>query len=473
MSQAFDSLGPDIQAALMRMDPVHVARLIDEALEERPDVRDAFRDMLEKYGKNYGPRGNLVHVVPYYNAPTACVAAITRLNSNQEWELLVGKRHNGRETLIGGYFNPYLPEECKEIFGDDAELPFAKQREIANQVRYDALKVPPPSTPEEDAQSRDTDLEAAMRKEIFQEAGIFLVPKELTDEEKAELKTKVRAISDRHIARGERTLPIVITENYEIVERVLPYSGVGTAEPDRQINSNGFVVVLNDSAEVEQLEAGDDIGSVKWIPQSNLSAEVRPEVNADENLVYIGSMRDGDPEIIDHAFDALINDVPIVVRNLDGQRVYAAKTEQLVLKIDRICSSFGIARKDILGELPDPPYGPDAAQYTLRVRDFMAAHYANVVAPFEAGRASTVDELYNAEKELLLTVAKENKVANPDNVIQAVDAKSYEDYRSASVLRMAVGLTPTESQEQAGSMAERFLSTVRTLENRRAGGMPR
>lgn len=454
----------EIIKKLMGMDPAEAAHLIDRALD-RPDVREEFRKRLPDHGKSWGNRDDhLVHATPWYNAPTACVAAVTRLNDG-EWELLVGRRHKergGHQTLLGGYFAPYLPKECNKLF-EMAEN-YAHQREIAESERYSGLLEVPPTTLEEDVRSRDTDLEATVRKELFQEAGIFLVPKEISPDEKETLAAAVHEASDQMIARGEREKPIIITEDYDIIERVLPYSGVGTAEPTRQICSMGFVVVLHGNGEFNELQPGDDIAEVQWVPQSRLSTEISPEnKEADDSTVYIGDMRDGDPEIIEHAFRALISDVDICIKAKDGSGAYSAKAEQLIVKIDRICDGFGLTRSDILGEFPDPPIGPDAAQHHRRMVEFMQRHHTLVVEPFEQGTLASLEELFMAERNLLSRAAK--FAANPEKVINATTSAHYKKYRSQSISRMAVGLLPTEAQEPTGRIAPRersdsFVDTV-------------
>lgn len=463
-----------LEQQLNSMDAATAAKWIDEVLSNRPDVRFQFQKLLPNHGKSWGARGRaLVHAGPYYNAPTACVAAVTRMGDSGEWELLVGRRpenhveRSGNQTLLGGYFAPYLPKECAELF-EMAES-WAHQRDIAAKEHYKGLLEVPPTNLYEDVRNRDTDLEATVRKELFQEAGIFLVPKGLKEKDRDKLVAAVQKVSDNMIASGERQKPVVITEQYDIIDRVLPYSGVGTAEPTRQTCSMGFVVVLHGNGEFNDLQPGDDIADVEWVPQSNLSTSMAPEPKAaDDNTVYLGNMRDGDPEIIDHAFKSLISEVPLKIKNIDGDEIYCAKSEQLILKIDRICETFGLKRSDVLGELPDPPIGPEAAIHHKRMVSFMEQHYAQVVKPYEADmgkpfheREFSLEELFAAEKSLLLKFAESS--ANPQKVKNAAHSIDFGDFLNQSVSRMAIGLLPTEAFEQTSTVT----SHVQAVELRR------
>lgn len=426
-----------------------VARLFVNVLRRRKDVRRAVQKIAGPHGMTLGgvavENGEAIHnqvvIGQYSNVPTACVASIMRQHPETgEWEILLGQREydRSRRTLIGGYFNAAPPEIHMELFGEIED--YVEQRRKAEEVRRNTLKKVLPITKEEDLLHYDLDLESALRKEIFQEAGIYLIPKQLNAEERRDLKEEIkRRMGDRRFA---------ITENYDIFPPIL-FSEPGTAEKDRQININGYPVVLHDyeDFDLEKIEAGDDIDNLMWVRQRCLSPEAGVD---DEQKIHLGNMIDGDAEFIAHGFSSILSEHRQAVYKENGEIAYYAKPEQLILKIDRICAAFGLERHEMLGHLPERPIGDEAADYFQRYTRFMDAHQSILAEDVESANYFCNAHGYEAEKKLLLAMADE--AANPNAVREAVKNTTLEDYEINTFYRNAVGLAPTEAQDKASTM---------------------
>ena len=410
----------DALAALLALDDAEAADLIRMALESKP-VREAFIDdyVTIPAGVQVGERGQAaLFLAEYFNAPTACLMAVTRPEPNTgEWQLLVGERKNGTKTIIGGHFSPFTAQECWDYF-------FTKGFSV-KELHSIFRNTPPPSNPQEDTQSRDVDLMMAVTKEMVQESNIFLMPKQLSDAEKQVLAAKVQ----------QRFPDVSISYDYDVLDKNTLVSGVGDIGKGWHSLIIGYGIVINDLPHLNQPIAGDDIAKTYWVNQRDLTSlksadETRP------GKVSVGDMQYGEKQIIENAFTAINREIPLVVKSKIGENLPSTTLHGVERRVARVAAHFGVKSSDLLGVKPRPFVGEEAANYVGRAQSFHR-NYLEAVASKAKGAVAMTDvlELFAAERDLLFSFARENGLGK--DFVQKVDAVSVQEFETSLIRSQA------------------------------------
>lgn len=440
----------DALTSLLALPEEEAATLIRMALE-REDVRKAF---LAKYvtipaGVNVGERGeNPLYLSQFYNAPVACVMAITRPDPvTGEWQLLSATRSNGNKTLVGGHYSPFAPQECWNYFFDKG----FSVKELHHYFRNMA----PPSNPGEDALSTDIDIIAAITKETLQESHIFLMPKELSDDEKKALAVKIRATFGNDVS---------ISYDYEIARDHTLWTGVGQAGKGWHSTIIGFGIMLKDLPALNAPKGGDDIASVEWILQRDISAlsAADGKTQGVKAKLFLGDLKYGEKPIAENAWAAFAREHQEAVIAGDGTVVYYAPLHEMERKAQQVAGNFGLTLQDVFGSVPATMMGEAASAYHAALRHFMNQHYQYVQVPVEQQDITDLNDLFMAEKALLKSV-----VSNAEALAQ-LDSVTKAQFKDAMLTHMAVkSTTKTPALPDAGYAGKLIASRNSGNTNRR------